>query len=177
MSASSWSAAVAAWIIEPPFTGEEALDLASISRFADGGPITFSNTSLFPDTRPVYLFQPYQLALGIIARWSGVDPLVAFIKFRAFLVPLALMFLFSLVRRLTPTRADAAAVFVVILIFIGLDFQTWEMNSLFPLVRRGGVGAGLCVPAMLGLCLAATRTVEDSNQPPRAAASRSTRRQ
>ena len=155
------AAAVAAWIIEPSFTGEEALDLASISRFADGGPISFSNTSLFPDTRPVYLFQPYQLALGIIARWSGVDPLVAFIKFRVFLVPLALILLFNLVRRLTGTRANAAAVFVVMLIFIGLDFQTWEMNSLFPLVRRGGVGAGLCVPAMLALCLAATRTVED----------------
>ena len=155
------AAAVAAWIIEPSFTGEEALDLASISRFADGGPISFSNTSLFPDTRPVYLVQPYQLALGVIARWSGVDPLIAFIKFRVVLVPLALIFLFNLVHRLTGTRADAAAVFVVMLFFIGLDFQTWEMNSLFPLVRRGGVGAALCVPAMLALCLAATRTVEE----------------
>ena len=155
------AAAVAAWIIEPSFTGEEALDLASISRFADGGAISFSNTSLFPDTRPVYLFQPYQLALGVIGRWSGVDPLVALIKFRVILVPLALIFLFNLVRRLTDRRADAAAVFVVMLLFLGLDFPTWEMNSLFPLVRRGGVGAGLCVPAMLALCLAATRTVED----------------
>ena len=38
--------ALSAWIIEPPFTCEEALDLASISRFADGGTITFANTSL-----------------------------------------------------------------------------------------------------------------------------------
>src|SRR5687767_4159088 len=56
-------AAVAAWVIEPSFTGEEALDFAAISRFADGGPISFENTSLLPDARPVYLFQPYQLAL------------------------------------------------------------------------------------------------------------------
>jgi len=158
--------AIAAWFIEPSFTGEEALDLASISRFADGGAISFNNTSLLPDTRPVYLFQPYQLALGIIARWSGMDPLVAFIKFRIVLVPLGLICLFSLVRRLLVTRADAASVFVVMLVFIALDFQTWEMNSLFPLVRRGGVGAGLCVPAMLVLCLAATRTPDEPGSRP-----------
>ena len=153
--------AIAAWFIEPSFTGEEALDLASIGRFADGGPISFNNTSLFPDTRPVYLFQPYQLALGTIARWSGIDPLVAFIKFRIVLVPLGLICVFSLVRRLVATRSDAVSVFVVMLVFIVLDFQTWEMNSLFPLVRRGGVGAGLCAHAMLVLCLAATRTLDE----------------
>src|SRR5262245_47504654 len=38
-----FAGASAAWIIESPFTGEEALDLASISRFADGGPISFDN--------------------------------------------------------------------------------------------------------------------------------------
>ena len=154
--------ALAGWVIEPPITGEEALDLASLSRFADGGPITFDNTSLLPDTRPVYLFQPYQLALGIIARWSGTDPLVAFVKFRSFLAPLSLVFLYSLLRRLTPTRVEAGAAFVVVLLFIALDIGTWEFNSLFPLVRRGGVGAGICVPALLVLCLIATRHVHDS---------------
>jgi len=29
-------ARIAGWIVEPPFTGEEALDFASLSRFADG---------------------------------------------------------------------------------------------------------------------------------------------
>jgi hypothetical protein len=156
------ASAAAAWVIESPFTGEEVLDLASISRFADGGAISFANTSLLPDARAVYLFQPYQLALGVIARWSGADPLVAFIKFRVFVVPLALIVLFSLVRRLAPARSDATAVFGVILLFVALDFQTWEMNSLFPLVRRGAAGAGLCVPVMLVLCLAATRQTEGS---------------
>ena len=151
------AAAAAAWVIESPFTGEEVLDLASISRFADGGAISMTNTSLLPGARPVYLFQPYQLALAIIARWAAIDPLVAFIKFRIFLVPLSLIVLFSLVRRLTPARADALPVFAVVLLFVALDFRTWEMNSLFPLVRRGGVGAGLCVPVMLVLALAATR--------------------
>ena len=154
--------AIAGWVIEPPITGEEALDLASLSRFADGGPITFENTSLFPDTRPVYLFQPYQLALGIIARWSGTDPLIALVKFRSFLAPLSLVLLYSLLKRLTPTRVEAAAAFVVVLLFITLDMETWEWNSLFPFVRRGGVGAGICVPALLGLCLAATRRAQDS---------------
>jgi hypothetical protein len=153
-------AAPAAWMIESPFTGEEALDFASISRFADGGPISFDNTSLLPNARPVYLFQPYQLAVGIVARWSGVEPLVAFVKFRAIIVPLALIFLFSLVRRLLPNRSDAMAVFAVMLLFIALDFDTWELNSLFPLIRRGGVGAGLCVPVLLLLCIVATRRSE-----------------
>jgi hypothetical protein len=152
--------ATAAWVIEPAFTGEEVLDLASIGRFADGGAVSLSNTSLLPDARPVYLFQPYQLALAIIARWSGTDPFVAFIKFRAVIVPLALIVVFSLVRRLTPTRSDALSVFVVILLFVTLDVQTWEMNSLFPLVRRGAAGAGLCAPVMLVLALVATRRLD-----------------
>jgi len=156
------TSAIAGWVIEPSFTGEEALDLISISRFADGGAISFANTSLFPETRPVYLFQPYQLALGIASRWSGTDPLVTFIKFRAVLVPLALIVLFSLVRRMTLSRADAVAAFLVILAFVAFDFDTWELHSLFPLVRRGGVGAGLCAPAILFLALTATRAAAPS---------------
>jgi hypothetical protein len=155
-------AAAAAWVIESPFTGEEVLDLTSISRFADGGTISPTNTSLLPDARPVYLFQPYQLALGVMARWSAIDPLIAFIKFRIFLVPLSLIVLFSLIRRLTPARADALPVFAIVLLFVALDFRTWEMNSLFPLVRRGGVGAGICVPVMLVLALVATRQTDDA---------------
>jgi hypothetical protein len=154
-------AALAAWMIEPPFTGEEALDLASISRFADGGPISFDNTSLLPDARAVYVFQPYQLALGLIARWSWTEPIVALIKFRAFLAPLALVLLYSLIRSLTLTRIEASSAFLVALLFVVFDMNTWEWNSLFPFVRRGGVGAGICVPAMLVLCLIATRRVHD----------------
>jgi hypothetical protein len=156
--------ALAGWILEPPFTGEEGLDLASLARFADGGVITFDNTSLLFDARAFYLFQPYQLALGVIARWSGIDPLIALIKFRAFLAPLALVLIYSLLRRLTPTRADAGAAFVVVVLFVVLDMETWEWNSLFPFVRRGAVGAGVCVPALLGLCLAATREANDRNE-------------
>ena len=155
--------ALAGWFLEPPFTGEEGLDLASLARFADGGVITFDNTSLLLDARSFYLFQPYQLALGVIARWSGIDPLIAFIKFRAFLAPLALVLIYSLLRRLTPTRADAGAAFAVVLLFVALDMETWEWNSLFPFVRRGAVGAGICVPALLGLGLAATREAKDRN--------------
>jgi len=154
-------AAFAAWMIEPPFTGEEALDLASISRFVDGGPISFDNTSLLPDARAVYVFQPYQLALGVIARWSGTEPIVALIKFRAFLAPLALVLMYSLIRSLTLTRVEASSAFLIVLLFVVLDMNTWEWNSLFPFVRRGGVGAGICVPAMLVLCFSATRRVHD----------------
>ena len=153
--------AVAAWVIEAPFTGEESFDLVSAWRFADGGPITFDNTSLFPDTRPVYLFQPYQLAVGLISRWSGTDPLVALIKMRAFLAPLTLVFVYGLLRRLTATRAEAGAAFVVVLLFVVLDMDTWQWNSLFPFVRRGSIGAGVCVPALMVLCLAATRHAHD----------------
>jgi hypothetical protein len=156
--------ALAGWILEPPFTGEEGLDLASLSRVADGGVITFDNTSLLFDARSFYLFQPYQLALGVIARWSGIDPLIAFIKFRAFLAPLALVLIYSLLRRLTPTRTDAGAAFAVVLLFVALDMETWEWNSLFPFVRRGSVGAGICVPALLGLCLAATREAKNRTE-------------
>jgi hypothetical protein len=154
--------AVGAWFIEPPVTGEEALDLASISKFADGGPITFQNTSVLPDARPVYLFQPYQLAVGTIARWSGTDPIVAFVKLRTFLVPLSLIFVYALLRRLTPTRGEAVAAFVAVAAFIVLDIRTWEATSLFPYVRRGGFSAGVCIPALMFLCLAATRRADDA---------------
>src|SRR6202008_662624 len=93
----------------------------------------------------------------LIARWSATEPFIALIKFRAVLVPLALIFLFALVRRLAPNRSDALAAFAVILLFVALDFETWEMNSLFPLIRRGGAGAALCVPVMLLLSVIATR--------------------
>lgn len=153
---------VAAWFIEPPFTGEEALDFVAMSRVADGGPITLANTSLFPETPPAYLFQPYQLALGMIAHMSGTDPLVAFVKFRSFAVPLCLVAVLALLRQLAPTRTDAVAAFVVVIAFIALDVGVWESNSLFPYVRRGGIGAGICVPVLLVLYLIATRRAHDT---------------
>ena len=149
--------AVAAWFIEPPITGEEALDLASVERFADGGAITFENASLLPDTRPVYLFQPYQLALGMISRWARVEPLVAFVKIRPMLVLFSLTFVFALLEQLTRSRARAMAAFTVVLAFVVLNVETWEASSLFPLVRRGGFSAGVCIPALMTLIVMATR--------------------
>lgn len=154
--------AAGAWVIEPPITGEEALDLASLSRFADGGPVTFENTSLLPDTRPVYLFQPYQLALGLIARWSATETLIAFVKFRSFLAPMCLVFVYALLRQLTPTRIEAGAAFAVVLVFLALDVRTWEDNSLLPFVRRGGASAAMA-PALLFLCIAATRRAQEAD--------------
>ncbi len=155
------AAGLAGWVIEPPFTGEEALDFTAISRFADGGAITLRNASLLPDAVPVYLFQPYQLAIAIISGWSGVDPLVAYIKLRSFLAPLTLVFVYSLIRHLSPSRIEARAAFIVVLMFVVLDVDTWQSNSLFPLVRRGGVGAGICMPVLMTLCLMATRHSDD----------------
>jgi len=154
-------AGVGGWVIESPFTGEEALDFASLSRFADGGPVTFDNTSLLPDTHPVYLFQPYQLALGMVTRWSGADPLIAFVKFRSFLAPLCLLCLYALLRRFTATRVEAVAAFLVVVLCIALEIETWERNSLFPFVRRQGFSAGALVPTLFLLCIIATRRVRD----------------
>ena len=149
--------AVLGWTIEPPIGGEEALDLASASRFADGGPITLDNTSLMPDTRSVYLFQPYQLAIASVARLSSIEPLVAFVKLRAFLVPLCVLLLYALGRRLVRAPSEAPVVLAGILVFVAVDISTWEFNSLFPLVRRGGFSAGIDVPALMALSVLATR--------------------
>ena len=162
MAAVIGGCAVCGWIIEPPFTGEEALDLASVWRFADGETITFDNTSLLPNTRPVYLFQPYQLAVGLISRWSRTDPIVAFVKLRFFLAPLTLIFLYGLLRWFAPTRMETDAAFVIVVLFIAFNFTTAQWNSWFPFVRRGGVGAGICAPALMALCLAATRRAESA---------------
>ena len=156
-------AAIAGWVIEPPFTGEEALDFASITRFADGGRITFETTSLLPDTRAVYLVQPYQLAIGAIARWAAIDPLVAFIKFRAVLAPLALVVVYALLRSLTPTRAEGFAALIVIVVCAALEIETWENNSIFPFVRRGTMVGGILMPALMTLSIMATRRVGDDS--------------
>ena len=153
--------AVAGWVIEPPFGGEEALDLISLSRFADGGPITLDNASLLPDTPALYLFQPYQLALGIIARWSGTDPLIAFVKFRTVLAPLCLVCIYALLRRFTLSRTEAVAAFLVVVLFVALELETWEINSLFPFVSRGSFSVGVLVPALMVLWMLATRRVPE----------------
>jgi hypothetical protein len=149
--------AMSAWVREPPVTGEEALDLASMSHFADGGAITFDNTSLMPATRAVYLFQPYQLGLGMLARYSGVEPIVALIKIRPLFVLLSLTFVYALLLQLAPTISYARAAFAVVLTFVALDVAAWEWNSLFPFVRRGSIGAGLWGPALMVIVLLASR--------------------
>ena len=151
--------ALLGWIIESPITGEEALDLVSAARFVDRGPVTLENTSLMPDTRPVYLFQPYQLALGMIARMSAVDVLITVVKVRAVLVPLGFILVYALLRQMTPTREAAVAAMAVASTFVALDFPTWEFNSLFPFVRRGAFTAGISVPALMTLVIVATRDV------------------
>jgi hypothetical protein len=37
---------------------------------------------------------------------------------------------------------------------------TSQWDGWFPFVRRGGAGAGICVPALISLCLTATRHAE-----------------
>jgi hypothetical protein len=152
------------WLREPPFTAKKHSTFASVARFADGGPITFNNTWLLADARAMYLFQPFQLVIGAIARWSGLDPLIAFIKLRAFFTPLCLLAMYALLRRLTPTRVEAGAAFSVVLLFVCLSFRTWEDNSVIMFVRRGSVTAGALVPALMVLCVAATRRVETASE-------------
>lgn len=151
--------AATAFFVEPPVTGEEALDISAIGRFADGLPITLSNASLLPGARAVYLFQPYQLGVGMVARLAHADPLVTLVSIRPLLVFLCLSGLFALLQRLTRDRVTAFAAFAVVLACICLDLTTWEMRSLYPFVRRGGFMAGVCVPALLTLLVEATTAV------------------
>jgi len=155
------SFAILGWVLEATITGEEALDLVSASRIADGGRLTLDNASLMPDTRYVYLFQPYPLAIAAISRMSGTDPLVTLVKLRTVLAPLCVALLYALSRRLTTVPSDAKAVLAAVLVFVYLDVPTWEFNSLLPLVRRGGFAAGIAVPALMSLCVLATRTAVD----------------
>ena len=157
--------AVSTWWIESPVSGEETLDLASSARFADGGPITFTDMALMPATKSVYLFQPYQLAIGMIARWTATEPLVAMIKLRPLFVFLSLTAIYGLLRQLTPRREQGVAAMTVVLVFVALDWDTWEIASLVPYARRGGFTEGVCVPALLTLALMATRRTD--NEPGR----------
>ena len=149
--------AVSTWWIESTVSGEETLDLVSTARFADGGAISFADMSLMPATRSVYLFQPYQLAIGMIARWTATEPLVAMIKLRPLFVFLSLTGIYALLRQLTPRREQGVAAMAVILVFIALDWDTWEIASLVPYARRGGFTEGVCIPVLLTLVFMATR--------------------
>lgn len=156
------AAGAAGWIIEPPLTGEEALDLVAAARFADGGSMTLTNGSLMPEARSVYLFQPYQMGVGMIARWSGLEPIVALVKLRTVLAPLSLGLLYALLRRFTTSPTQARAALGIVLVFVGFDLHTWEWHGLFPVVRRGGLSAGLCVPTLMGLVVLSTRLTRDA---------------
>jgi len=152
------------WRIESTLSGEEALDLASSARFADGRRATFTDMSLMPRTQPVYLFQPYQLAVGMIARCTRSDPLITLIKLRPLFVFLSLIAVYALLRQLLPRPEQAVAAMGVVIVFIALDANTWEAASLLPYARRGGFTEGVCVPAFLTLVLIGSARVVDDAQ-------------
>jgi hypothetical protein len=149
--------AIGAWWIEPVMHGDASVDLLSVSRFADGGPIHLDNTSIVTASRAAYIFQPYQMMLGLAARWSGAETIVAFEKIRPLLVFLSLASVFVLIGELTVTRVHALWAFTVVLVFIGFDMATWQDKSLYPVVHRGGIAAGICVPVLMTLILSAAR--------------------
>ena len=141
------AAGLAGWTIEPSFTGEEALDFTSISRFADGGAITLRNASLLPDAGPVYLVPALSAGdchhLGLVRSRSAGRVHQIQIVSRTADAGLRL----QPHQASVPSRIEARAAFIV-----GTHLRRAGRRHLgieLP-VSTGppwGVGAGICMPA------------------------------
>lgn len=156
------------WVIEPRITGEETVELISIRKLAESPAITLDGIMPEPGAVPTYVLTPYYLFVALISKAAGVSIFVAYLKLRALYAGIALLTVSALAARAFPRFeriGDAVMVGLVALFAADPDPWTWPA-SLFPLVRRGGVGAGVVAPLMMLALLihATTRSTRERGQ-------------
>lgn len=157
------------WMIEPRITGEETVELISIRKIAENPAITLDGIMPEPAAVPTYVITPYYMFVALVSKASGLSMFVAYLKLRALYAGLALLTVSALAARAFPrfggVMGDAVLIGLVALFAADPDPWTWPA-SLFPLVRRGGVGAGVVAPLMmLALLMHAThRSIRERAQ-------------
>jgi hypothetical protein len=150
-----------AWILEPPVTGEETVELISIRKIVESPSISLDGIMAEPNAIPTYLIAPYYFFVALVSKAAGVSMFVAYLKLRALYAGLAMLTLAALTGRLFPEFGsrlpDVVALGVVALFVADPDPWTWPV-SIFPLVRRGAFTAGVLAPVfMLALLVYVTR--------------------
>jgi hypothetical protein len=141
-----------AWYVEAPITGEETVELITIRKIAENPALTVDGIMPEPRVIPTYVITPYYFFVALVSKSAGVSMFAAYVKLRSAYTALALLCVAALSRRLFPGLGSRwpglAAVGVVILFAFDPDPWSWPA-SLFPLVRRGAVAAGVLAPAFL----------------------------
>jgi hypothetical protein len=153
------------WILEPTLTGEETVELISIRKIVESPFISIDGIMPEPKAIPTYVITPYYLFVALVAKAAGVSMFVAYLKLRALYAGLALVTFAALGGRLfqelSPRLSDTIALGLVALFVADPDPWTWPA-SLLPLVRRGGVTAGVLAPVfMLAMLVFVTRPRSD----------------
>jgi hypothetical protein len=148
------------WFLEPAITGEETVELISIRKLAENPSISIDGIMPEPGAIPTYVITPYYLFVALITKASGLTMFAAYLKLRALYAPLSVLAVAALAARLFGGKARIVdAVMVGVLVIFAVDPDPWSWPaSLVPLVRRGGVSAGVIAPIMmLALLLYAQR--------------------
>lgn len=140
------------WLLEAKITGEETVELISIRKIADNPSLSLDGIMPEPHAVPTYVITPYYFFVAAVSKAAGVSLFVAYLKLRALYVAIAVLTAGALAGRLFPTGGEylADAVMAGILSFFVADPDPWTWPaSMFPLIRRGGVSAGVVAPTMM----------------------------
>jgi hypothetical protein len=154
--------AYAGWVIGAPIEGEEILDLGITRKFAELPSITLDGIAPKPATIATYILAPYQFAIALISKLSGLSIVVVYVKLRPFLFVSTLMALWCLSASLLRSHVLAWVTTTLVLLLLLIDPDPWMWPaSFFPHVRRGAFAAGILLTAMIyitqRLCAAWTR--------------------
>lgn len=144
--------AVSGYLLQAPITGEETVELISIRKILQNPVISLDGIMPEPRVVPTYVVTPYYFFVALLAKVGGTSLFVAYLKMRAVYACLALLVIVALATRLLPAQASRLGVAVALgfLVLFVADPDPWSWPASFvPLVRRGGVAAGVLAPVFM----------------------------
>src|SRR5262249_25505734 len=139
-------------------TGEEILHATIVRKIWGNAVLTPYNIMYSPDVPTTYLYAPYHAMIALVARLSGLDPLVVFFRVRAVFMVMAVLTMTGLVWVVTRRMASTVVglwVFVGLVLFdvagqvTAADGTLLYWAQLAPLSHLADFGLGVMFP----LCL------------------------
>jgi len=142
------------------FNDEEALQLAMTRKLAENEEVGVTNVLHKPDVAGTYVYPTYHFAHALTSRFSRLDPVQVFVKFRPAAALVGLLALYSILIRVLPRRfwADAA---MMVLIVAALSGNAGQIGNspwaqLVPLTHWSDFGRGVEYPLLLLLVVRLT---------------------
>lgn len=143
-----------AWVIEPPISGEEVVELITVRKLLENPSIALTNVLHRPDAIPTYIFCPYYFMIALVAKLSGLSPFVAYAKLRAVYVAIAFVAFWVVAYRLGGRRRFATCALLALVVLLIVDPDPWSWPaSMFPLTRRGAFASGVLLPLFIWVVL------------------------